>query len=50
MLNLIYDGATEGLGLTQGKLQLLGGSSPDGIAARARVKLEVESIISEVRR
>ncbi|KAE9399596.1 hypothetical protein BT96DRAFT_939277 [Gymnopus androsaceus JB14] len=45
MLHLIYDGATDGLG--DGKL--LGGSSPDGIAARARVKLEVESIMSGVR-
>ncbi|KAJ3776177.1 GLE1-like protein-domain-containing protein [Lentinula raphanica] len=41
ILRLIYDASTEGLG--NGKV--LGGTSPDGIAARARVKLEVESIM-----
>ncbi|KAF5390965.1 hypothetical protein D9757_004010 [Collybiopsis confluens] len=40
-LRLIYEGATDGLG--DGKV--LGGTSPEGIAARARVKLEVESIM-----
>ncbi|KIK57362.1 hypothetical protein GYMLUDRAFT_229237 [Collybiopsis luxurians FD-317 M1] len=42
ILRLIYDAATEGLG--DGKL--LGGTSPEGIAARARVKLEVENIMN----
>ncbi|KAJ3801006.1 GLE1-like protein-domain-containing protein [Lentinula aff. detonsa] len=41
ILRLIYDASTEGLG--GGKV--LGGTSPDGIAARARVKLEVEHIM-----
>ncbi|KAJ3915118.1 GLE1-like protein-domain-containing protein [Lentinula edodes] len=41
MLRVIYDASTEGLG--GGKV--LGGTTPDGIAARARVKLEVESIM-----
>ncbi|KAF9062977.1 hypothetical protein BDP27DRAFT_1393990 [Rhodocollybia butyracea] len=41
LLRLVYDGASEGLG--DGKL--MGGTSPDGIAARARVKLEVENIM-----
>ncbi len=44
VLRLIYDGATTGLG-DGGDGKLLGGSTPDGIAARARVKLEVEAIM-----
>ncbi|KAK7454072.1 Nuclear pore complex nucleoporin component [Stygiomarasmius scandens] len=43
LLALIYEGTTTGLG--NGKL--IGGTTPEGIAARARVQLEVEAIMKD---
>jgi nucleoporin GLE1 len=43
LLALIYEGTTSGLG--NGKL--IGGASPEGIAARGRVQLEIEAIMKE---
>ncbi|KAF9255264.1 hypothetical protein L218DRAFT_1036289 [Marasmius fiardii PR-910] len=42
LIALMYEGASKGLG--NGKL--LGGESPEGIAARSRVSLEIETIMS----
>ncbi|KAG7091875.1 hypothetical protein E1B28_008276 [Marasmius oreades] len=42
LLALLYQGSTKGL--ENGKL--LGGDSPEGIGARSRVRLEIESIMS----
>ena len=44
ILELMYAGVTEGVNNTQGKLA--GGSSPEGTAARVRVQLEIERIMS----
>lgn len=40
MLELIYEGVTVGFG--GGKF--IGGSSPEGVASRVRVQLEIERI------
>ncbi|GJE98233.1 GLE1-like protein-domain-containing protein [Phanerochaete sordida] len=43
VLELLYECATEGINGQQGRL--LGGSAPEGIAARTRVQLEIERIM-----
>jgi len=43
MLQLLYEGATTGIGGAAGKL--LGGQTPEGKAARVRVLLQIERII-----
>ncbi|THU83116.1 hypothetical protein K435DRAFT_766084 [Dendrothele bispora CBS 962.96] len=43
LLALIYEGTTNGLG----NGRLIGGTTPEGIAARARVQLEVEAIMKD---
>ncbi|KAJ8073903.1 Nuclear pore complex nucleoporin component [Marasmius tenuissimus] len=42
LLSLLYEGATKGLG--NGKL--MGGETPSGIAARSRVRFEIENIMT----
>ncbi|KAG2047391.1 hypothetical protein BDR06DRAFT_963970 [Suillus hirtellus] len=43
MLELLYEGATTGIGGVAGKL--LGGQTPEGKAARVRVQLQIERIM-----
>ncbi|OJA12961.1 hypothetical protein AZE42_04710 [Rhizopogon vesiculosus] len=43
LLELLYEGATAGIGGTAGKL--LGGQTPEGKAARVRVQLQIERIM-----
>lgn len=44
LLSLLYEGVTTGLkGSNQ---RLIGGQTPEGIAARVRVQLEIERIMS----
>ncbi|KAG1786952.1 GLE1-like protein-domain-containing protein [Suillus plorans] len=43
MLELLYEGATTGIGGVAGKL--LGGQTPEGKAARVRVRLQIERIM-----
>lgn len=44
LLALLYEGVTVGYHGVEG--QLIGGKSPEGIAARVRVQLEIERILS----
>ena len=44
MLEVLYEGVTEGI--NGQKDRLIGGQSPEGIAARVRVQLEIERIMS----
>ncbi|OJT07083.1 Nucleoporin gle1 [Trametes pubescens] len=44
LLSLLYDGVTVGYHGLQGRL--IGGPSPEGVAARMRVQLEIERIMS----
>ena len=44
LLALMYEGVTVGYHGQQGRL--IGGKSPEGIAARVRVQLEIERIMS----
>ena len=44
LLEVLYEGVTTGLFGEQGKL--IGGDSPEGIAARVRVQLEIERIMT----
>ena len=44
VLQLIYEGASMGVFGQAGKL--LGGDSPEGKAAKARVQMEIERIVS----
>ncbi|TCD65555.1 hypothetical protein EIP91_002519 [Steccherinum ochraceum] len=45
LLGMLYAGAIEGI--KGSKEHLIGGSSPEGIAARTRVQLEIERIMSQ---
>lgn len=44
VLEILYDGVIEGI--NGQKDRLIGGQSPEGIAARVRVQLEIERIMS----
>ena len=44
MLALLYEGVTVGCHGLEGRL--IGGKTPEGIAARVRVQLEIERIMS----
>ena len=44
LLEVLYEGVTTGLFGEQGKL--IGGDSPEGIAAHVRVQLEIERIMT----
>ena len=44
LLEVLYEGVTVGIFNTPGRL--IGGTVPEGIAARTRVQLEIERIMS----
>ncbi len=43
LMGILYEGATTGLYGSEGRL--IGGKSPEGIAARVRVQLEIERLL-----
>ena len=46
MLEALYDGCTTGIYGTEGRL--IGGTSPEGVAFRTRLRLEIEKLMTSL--